>query len=562
MLLLFGINCCLLLVPSLGYIFYQKQIPNGNRVHHPCKANYLWPGVGHKNAKGGGERNTFGADFSLAGHKWTQELCSKDSDGDGKTNGQELGDPNCVWSPGQSPSRIADITHPGVCDPFNSSTCRGKNDFVTCALDAFEGCDVIKKPEIRTVDLVFNKTEVPAVETTYMCMTFYLPVDQDYHIVASEPIIDNADVLHHMLLYACDEDVDLTLSEPVPCGMSLRGCTSIIGSWSVGLSGQCFGPKAGYRIGLFAFKRVNLQVHYNNPRKVSTHSDSSGLRLYIQPALPGVPDMATLMTGQTLLSIPPGQEKVTHVGVCPSYCSQKMLNQPLYVMAAANHMHYLGSSMKVELFRAGVKLIDITNEDHYSYDSPVVFNHDPAIEIRPGDDIRTTCVFNSKSSVDYVEFGLATSDEMCFGFLFTYPRDALNFHTGCDSHGRLSQCDIREKTPVDGCDWAQYLYRTNITSIAEEVTRKCNVTCSPECSTYLQSLRDHPCLNGEIAEVIKDKLQERIGGRFFLDTLYPSNKSDLCSTDNVTDNVSDEGTKSTFAFTAFMFATIAFIAWS
>ena len=30
--------------------------------------------------------------------KWDQTLCEKDSDGDGKSNGQELGDPECQWS--------------------------------------------------------------------------------------------------------------------------------------------------------------------------------------------------------------------------------------------------------------------------------------------------------------------------------------------------------------------------------------------------------------------------------------------------------------------------------
>jgi hypothetical protein len=34
-------------------------------------------------------------DFFKAGKTWTADLCKKDSDGDGFTNGQELGDPDC-----------------------------------------------------------------------------------------------------------------------------------------------------------------------------------------------------------------------------------------------------------------------------------------------------------------------------------------------------------------------------------------------------------------------------------------------------------------------------------
>ena len=31
---------------------------------------------------------------------WTTALCNADSDGDGVSNGAELGDPNCIWTAG------------------------------------------------------------------------------------------------------------------------------------------------------------------------------------------------------------------------------------------------------------------------------------------------------------------------------------------------------------------------------------------------------------------------------------------------------------------------------
>ena len=36
-------------------------------------------------------------DFEYEELRWTRELCEKDSDGDGFTNGEELGDPCCIW---------------------------------------------------------------------------------------------------------------------------------------------------------------------------------------------------------------------------------------------------------------------------------------------------------------------------------------------------------------------------------------------------------------------------------------------------------------------------------
>ncbi|GFS13322.1 temptin precursor [Elysia marginata] len=72
----------------------------------------IWPGFAHYNRGGAGTNNAFGSDFAVAGRKWTEAFCNADSDGDGLSNGQELGDPECVWRVGEKPSRTEDITHP------------------------------------------------------------------------------------------------------------------------------------------------------------------------------------------------------------------------------------------------------------------------------------------------------------------------------------------------------------------------------------------------------------------------------------------------------------------
>ena len=38
-----------------------------------------------------------------------------DSDHDGKTNGEELGDPDCAWEKGGEPQRNTSLSHPGIC---------------------------------------------------------------------------------------------------------------------------------------------------------------------------------------------------------------------------------------------------------------------------------------------------------------------------------------------------------------------------------------------------------------------------------------------------------------
>lgn len=59
------------------------------------------------------------------------------------------------------------------------------------------------------VDLVFNRTHVPVQETSYWCQSFDIPNDREYHMFATKPIIDNAYVMHHTILYGCPADIDM-----------------------------------------------------------------------------------------------------------------------------------------------------------------------------------------------------------------------------------------------------------------------------------------------------------------------------------------------------------------
>merc|ERR1712032_421636 len=94
------------------------MIPNGGKVQ---PSGTPWPDVGHLASEGGGWRNPFGEAFARAGYRWTAELCAEDSDGDGQSNGSELGDPDCHWHEGDIPDRTSEISHPGFKDSTTSA---------------------------------------------------------------------------------------------------------------------------------------------------------------------------------------------------------------------------------------------------------------------------------------------------------------------------------------------------------------------------------------------------------------------------------------------------------
>lgn len=92
----------------------------------------------HVNPAGGGARNTFGADVEASmpftgpdTNTWTTLFCV-DSDGDGRTNGEELGDACGTWRIGDTnpeftatnPGDEADTTaEAGACDGGAAPTC-------------------------------------------------------------------------------------------------------------------------------------------------------------------------------------------------------------------------------------------------------------------------------------------------------------------------------------------------------------------------------------------------------------------------------------------------------
>ncbi|GMF59639.1 unnamed protein product [Phytophthora fragariaefolia] len=102
-----ALGAALALGSADAYKIFQQKLPNGAGV----------PGVhalGHER-DGGGPNNAFGLDFIAARFEWTPEFCRKDSDGDGQTNGQELGDPCCQFVHRQNPAVrwTQGVSHPG-----------------------------------------------------------------------------------------------------------------------------------------------------------------------------------------------------------------------------------------------------------------------------------------------------------------------------------------------------------------------------------------------------------------------------------------------------------------
>ncbi|KDO18349.1 hypothetical protein SPRG_16265 [Saprolegnia parasitica CBS 223.65] len=105
---------CLLVPSASGFGKYVPLVPNGDKV----AGNGA---IGHVDPSGGGARNAFGKDFAANGAAWNTALCKLDSDGDGATNGEELGDPCCTWTAGAALTSTVTPTSPGTKDTFTTA---------------------------------------------------------------------------------------------------------------------------------------------------------------------------------------------------------------------------------------------------------------------------------------------------------------------------------------------------------------------------------------------------------------------------------------------------------
>lgn len=301
-----------------------------------------------------------------------------------------------------------------------------------------------------------DSVHVPRKRTSYICTNVEIPpVEEDHHIVRIDAIIDQSKVLHHMVLYLCDNPQPA--SEPWDCESMDPECIQILYVWAVGGSNFYLPQEAGFLMGPNGAQYAVMQIHYDNPDNLDNLWDNSGFRLYYTPNLRQF-NAGILEVGVSYIEIPPG-EAAFEVGApefgCPSECTKKNVpeNSPMVVFASMLHAHLAGRQIRTEHWRPKengtlVKIDDLNNNPYYDFNvqSYDIFN--PPKTVLSGDGLITYCVYNTEDRTDTTYLGLPTTSEMCYNFIAYYPVGAWDVCLGAKSQN-VAFCN----SPTKAASW-------------------------------------------------------------------------------------------------------------
>ena len=298
--------------------------------------------------------NQFGLDFKAAGSKWTKRLCQMDSDGDGVSNGLELGDPCCLFDVDDPTTYnlielLRPISHPGF--PSSAIAAPGSLDLSArgCPAPAFPLAErrtntskeydptFFLEGEPQHVQTFFIKRlEVQTGPTVYEWVSWNWDdcYEKECYLVGMEVLVDNMEMSHHWTLAECTQPPrpsDASNGERAPAGgYRVGGCETMIGFWAPGLDAAYRATPEMSRRFPSNLRGFNINIHYNNPQRRSGQFDQSGFRVYYttkpRKYLAGVlsPIRISAYPG---IRLPPRKKRL-HIS---SACTLSGLTEPIHV---------------------------------------------------------------------------------------------------------------------------------------------------------------------------------------------------------------------------------------
>jgi hypothetical protein len=255
--------------------------------------------------------------------------------------------------------------------------------------------------------LVIAMDEQPVGEgdlDLYECLVLDLALPEERFVRRFEIVLDEREVLHHVILSRDSERRLAPGSFDCGGGGGVPAGSEYLYTWAPGQAALEF-EAGGLRVA--SGDRFVLQIHYHNGAARPDLRDSSGVRLYLAP--PEGPEFGMMAVGPTNFAVPARATSDVR-GRCT-------MREPVRLVAGMPHMHQLGVEFEQTLVRGAARQ-DLVTLTGWSFESQRFY----ALErsLAAGDVIETRCRYTSPRAEEVV-FGERTEDEMCNGFLYVSP---------------------------------------------------------------------------------------------------------------------------------------------
>jgi dopamine beta-monooxygenase len=151
--------------------------------------------------------------------------------------------------------------------------------------------------------------------------------------------------------------------------------------------------------------------------------DTTGIRLYVQKEERPI-EFGILTTGSTsdamALWIPPKSKNLRIDNICRSRLMEEMYKETgnITIFAQLPHTHLAGHKFFSKVLRDNKEIEMISNNPYYDSNFQYVTFLQKNVVLKKGDQILTTCHYNTEDRAEYTMGGLGTYDEMCLNFIW------------------------------------------------------------------------------------------------------------------------------------------------
>merc|ERR1712000_110189 len=233
------------------------------------------------------------------------------------------------------------------------------------------------------------------------------------HYKLSRGASDDAGVLHHVNLMACDKAIaSLRSGTSAPCEQLMGLCTASLLSAGYGASGTSLPPGTGLPVlGTNGARYVVISRHFYNVALKKNVNDV-GTEYTIQMTKTLRPkELSQITLGVSNLVIPPNSVGHAVQAYCGTGCTGRM--GEVTVSYVGFHMHGHGIAARVRVYRDGQEIEPLADIDPFDVSQTgIAVNYD----LKPDDSLLLECIYNNDLDQE-ITFGDGIASEMCFAFL-------------------------------------------------------------------------------------------------------------------------------------------------